>query len=72
MKKPTAVVVADDYLATPARNIRVNRIDFAQTPCPKYAGLYAVIIDNVLTTTECDEMRRYAEASTSKGWERAM
>ena len=72
MKKTNDVVVADDFLASPATDITVNRIDFAQTPCPKFAGLYAVIIDNVLTPSECEEMRRYAEASTLQGWERAM
>jgi hypothetical protein len=72
MKKTNGVVVADDFLAAPAQGITVNLIDFAETPCPKFAGLYAVIIDNVLTPSECETMRRYAEASTPKGWERAM
>jgi hypothetical protein len=70
MKKQ--VVITDAFLALPAADITVKRIDWSQTPLPKYEGFYAVILDNVLTPAECDEMRRYAEASHPDGWERAM
>ena len=53
-------------------NITTHPIDFAQTTLPKYAGLYAVIFDNVLTPSECRTLIAFAEATTNLGWERAM
>lgn len=72
MSKQTEPVVPDAFLASPAPHITVERINWSQSPLPKYEGLYAVIIDNVLSPAECEEMRTYAEQSTAEGWERAM
>lgn len=57
-------------LDTPA--ITVSRINFAQETLPEYDGMYAIVIDNVLSRQECAELRRDAEQSTSEGWERAL
>jgi hypothetical protein len=47
-------------------------IDFANSPLPRYAGAYAVVLDNVLTPSECTQLIRAAEARTNGVWERAM
>lgn len=67
-----ASVLPQGFLAEPAPNIKVSRIDFAQTDLPIYSGLYAVVLDNVLSPLECQTMTQAAEASAPKGWERAM
>ncbi|KAI5358238.1 Putative prolyl 4-hydroxylase, alpha subunit [Septoria linicola] len=62
----------DNFLVSPAPNITVNRIDFSQTTLPEYAGLYAVVLDNVLNAEECQQLIAAAEATTNGEWERAM
>ncbi|TVY85954.1 hypothetical protein LAWI1_G008578, partial [Lachnellula willkommii] len=62
--------------------IEVNQIDFAKTPLPQYTGLYAVVLDNVLSQSECDELIHMAEQSAgghdpaepmeNNGWKPAM
>ncbi|KAL8942348.1 MAG: hypothetical protein Q9216_001730 [Gyalolechia sp. 2 TL-2023] len=47
-------------------------IDFTKTPLPEYKGLYAVVLDHVLTKAECDDLIRAAEATTGGKWEQAM
>jgi hypothetical protein len=44
--------------------INVKRINFAESPLPEYKKLYAVVLDNVLTQDECDQLLRMAEMST--------
>ncbi|KAL8932319.1 MAG: hypothetical protein Q9211_006382 [Gyalolechia sp. 1 TL-2023] len=61
-----------DFLSKPAPNIQLQKIDFAQTLLPEYNGLYAVVLDNVLTKAECDDLIRAAEARTGGEWEEAM
>lgn len=46
--------------------IRVDRIDFAQTDIPQYAGMYAVILENVLSPSECAQLISLAEKSAPK------
>lgn len=62
----------DDFLASPVPDIAVTRIDFSQTNLPEYGDLYAVILDNVLSSDECDQLLKAAEATTEGEWERAM
>lgn len=62
--------------------IEVNQINFAKTPLPQYEGLYAVVLDNVLSQSECDELIHMAEQSAgghdpsepmeNNGWKPAM
>lgn len=61
-----------DFLRTPAPYIEVSRVDFDKVGLPMYRGLYAVVLDGVLDTQECETLIKAAENSTSKGWERAM
>ncbi|SMR41550.1 unnamed protein product [Zymoseptoria tritici ST99CH_1E4] len=60
------------FLLHQSPNLQTTRIDFAQTPLTEYAGLYAVVIDNVLTPTECATLIAGAEASSNGQWERAL
>ncbi|KAL9597595.1 MAG: hypothetical protein Q9219_005034 [cf. Caloplaca sp. 3 TL-2023] len=69
---PSAFALSPDFLSKPAVNIQVQKIDFTQTRLPEYDGLYAVILDNVLTKAECDDLIRAAEARTNGVWEQAM
>ncbi|KXL46739.1 hypothetical protein M433DRAFT_153456 [Acidomyces richmondensis BFW] len=62
----------EGFLSQPAPKIIANRIDFKREGVDRYEGHYAVILDNVLTQLECDELLSAAEASTAAGWERAM
>ena len=71
MKKTEAQVLPEDFLTTPAPNITVSRIDFTKTELPEYDGLYAVILDSVLSPAECETFIKAAEATTEEGWERA-
>lgn len=65
-------LLPEDFLQSPAQNIKVSRVDFKKVNLPMYKGLYAVVLDDVLTPDECSTLVAAAEASTSKGWERAM
>ena len=64
--------VAEDFLMSPSPDITIERIDFANSAVPEYAGMYAVILDNVLSPAECKTLLHLAEAQTSGKWERAM
>lgn len=64
--------IPSDLLAQPAPNIDKNIIDFRQTSLPEYDGLYAVVLDNVLTRAECQALIDLAESQTSGQWARAM
>ncbi|KAF2146241.1 uncharacterized protein K452DRAFT_242897 [Aplosporella prunicola CBS 121167] len=65
--------IPQDFLAGPApANMTCEHIDFANSPVPKYAGMYAVVLDNVLTPEECATLVALAEARTGGKWERAM
>lgn len=61
-----------NFLAEPAPNIKVDRFDFAKTCLPEYAGRYAVILDDVLSAVECQQLIEAAEATTDGKWERAL
>ncbi|KAF2169458.1 hypothetical protein M409DRAFT_52695 [Zasmidium cellare ATCC 36951] len=65
-------LLPEEFLSKPAPDITVSRIDFSQTSLPEYQGLYAVILENVLSPAECDQLLQGAEASSNGKWERAM
>lgn len=62
--------------------IKVSKIEFEDSPLPEYKGLYAVILDNVLSQEECDQLLHMAEMSVgahrdgdepgNNGWKPAM
>ncbi|KAK5109954.1 hypothetical protein LTR62_006443 [Meristemomyces frigidus] len=66
------MALPQDFLAGPAETITVQRINFEETGLPRYAGLYAVVLDNVLTASECNILLEAAAASNAGIWERAM
>ena len=72
-------------LADPSQ-ITVLKINFENTPLPEYKNLYAVVLDNVLSQAECDQLLHMAESSTgahienrgvedegqNRGWKQAL
>jgi len=61
---PPDFLVADDPLNGAADPIVVSKvIDWRATPIPEYADRYAVVIDNVLSPSECATLVRLAEES---------
>lgn len=67
---PQSFTLSSDFLSEPAENISVRKIDFTKTSLPEYKGLYAVVLDNVLNKSECEDLVRAAEARGE--WEQAM
>ncbi|KAK5652932.1 hypothetical protein OQA88_9411 [Cercophora sp. LCS_1] len=62
------VPIPDDFLTkdpSDARPITVKVIDWSKTVLPEYDGLYAAVLDNVLSPSECDTLLRLAEESVS-------
>jgi hypothetical protein len=59
------VPIPDDFLAPlpDASTIEVKRINFAESPLPGYKRLFAVVLDNVLSQSECDQLLHMAEMS---------
>ncbi|MCJ1390866.1 hypothetical protein MMC18_003727 [Xylographa bjoerkii] len=62
----------EDFLSNPSTQVQVQKVDFTQTQLPEYSPYYAVVVDNVLTAAECNQLVQAAEASTGSGWEPAM
>lgn len=60
------VDISDDFLAPlpDLPTIEIKQIDFENALLPEYKGLYAVVLDNVVSQKECDELIRMAEMST--------
>ncbi|KAH0566155.1 hypothetical protein GP486_000458 [Trichoglossum hirsutum] len=65
-------VLPPDFLLSKVDDITVERINFEKTAIPSYQGLYAVILDNVLSPSECRALVQAAEARTGDVWELAM
>lgn len=62
------IAIPDDFLSIEspppdALPITMKPIDFAQTVLPEYKGCYAVVLDNVLSPSECRQLLRMAEDS---------
>ncbi|KAL5359107.1 hypothetical protein BJX96DRAFT_164215 [Aspergillus floccosus] len=71
--KTTMASPLEGFLPAQAPNgATSHRIDFltSSPPLPEYKNLSAIIIDNVITETECKELIRLAESSTPT-WTRA-
>lgn len=78
------VAIPEDFLAPlhDASVITTKKINFEKTTLPEYKDLYAVVLDNVLSKEECDELLRMCEMSAgahregidvpSNGWRPAM
>ncbi|KAI4860477.1 hypothetical protein F4820DRAFT_108283 [Hypoxylon rubiginosum] len=60
------VNIPDDFLTSEphdAEPITFKQIDFENTVLKEYKGLYAVVLDNVLSPSECAQLIKLAEAS---------
>lgn len=75
------VSIPDDFLTSvPAdsKPITVHPIDFLSTVLPEYNGCYAVVLENVLSPSECLELLSLAEQSVidpiseTEAWKPAM
>lgn len=62
----------EDFLSSPSPNPVVSHIDFAKEGLEEYEDLFAVVIDNVLTPSECEQFIAAAENHVDGKWERAM
>jgi hypothetical protein len=60
------------FLEGPAPNITKTVIDFSKEGLPEYEKCWAVILEGVLSETECQQLVAAAEATTGAIWERAM
>jgi hypothetical protein len=60
------------FLDGPAPNLTHSRVNFTKGGLPEYEGFWAVVLDGVLTTEECDTIVAAAEETTNGTWERAM
>ncbi|XXH04217.1 hypothetical protein Hte_010631 [Hypoxylon texense] len=64
------VNIPDDFLTSEppdAEPITFKQIDFENTVLQEYKGLYAVVLDNVLSPSECAQLLQLAEASVPDG-----
>ncbi|KAL9124307.1 MAG: hypothetical protein Q9217_006351 [Psora testacea] len=61
-----------DFLLGPGPRVHRATINFKDTPLPEYEGMYAVILDHVLTPTECRQLLNAAESRTKGIWKQAM
>ncbi|KAI0179533.1 hypothetical protein GGR52DRAFT_310476 [Hypoxylon sp. FL1284] len=62
------VKIPDDFLKSEpedAKSITFKQIDFEDTVLKEYRGLYAVVLDNVLSPSECAQLIKLAEASVT-------
>ena len=61
------VAIPSDFLSCSKENltpVTYTRIDFSTTPVPEYRHHYAVVLDNVLSPSECKQLIHLAEQST--------
>jgi hypothetical protein len=78
------VSISESFLAPlpDPSTIKVSKIDFEDSPLPEYKRLYAVVLDNVLSQEECDQLLLMSEMSVgahrggdepeNNGWKPAM
>jgi len=61
-----------DFLSGPALNPVVSHVNFAKEGLEEYENLFAVVIDNVLNQSECEQFVAAAENHVGGKWERAL
>jgi hypothetical protein len=69
---PKEVKLPKGFLDGPAPNLTQHRVNFTKGGLPEYEGLWAVVLDGVMTAEECDMIVAAAEETTEAKWERAM
>ncbi|KAL1864876.1 hypothetical protein Daus18300_007443 [Diaporthe australafricana] len=62
------VAIPEDFLSLTApppdaKPVTIAPVDWDSSPLPEYAGLFAVVLDNVLSPGECQALLELAEAS---------
>ncbi|KAI2624074.1 oxidoreductase domain-containing protein [Xylaria nigripes] len=60
------IAIPDDFLKSPVSDsqpITHSPIDFESSVLPEYTGCYAVVLDHVLSPSECAQLLELAEAS---------
>jgi hypothetical protein len=62
----------DRFLEGPAPKLQRSNVNFTRGKLPEYEGLWAVVLDGVMTEEECEELVAAAEATTDGKWERAL
>lgn len=62
----------ENFLSGPAPNPKLRFIDFEKEGIPENEGLYAVVIDGILSPEECEQFTAAVEAHASGKWERAL
>lgn len=60
------------FLDGPAPNLERADVNWKKGSLPEYDGLWAVVLDGVISEQECDQLVAAAEATTDAKWERAM
>lgn len=62
------VNISSSFLKSqPALPVTYSRIDWSSTSLPEYENSYAVVLDNVLSSSECEELITLAEQSAGAG-----
>src|ERR1700760_510450 len=59
------------FLSQPRLSIKTQRIDFTKENLPEYHDAYAVILDDVFSKEECQQLVATAEATSGSRWEPA-
>ncbi|KAF2853482.1 hypothetical protein T440DRAFT_465874 [Plenodomus tracheiphilus IPT5] len=62
----------DSFLEGPAPALERSDINFVKENLPEYEGVWAVVLDGVMTEEECNQLVAAAEATTDGTWERAL
>lgn len=69
---PPASIIPGDFLTGPGPQLVKQLIHFEDTRLSQHKDLYAVILDNVFTPSECATLVKLAEARTNGTWEQAL
>jgi hypothetical protein len=72
MASETSFKLPRSFLEGPPPNPKVTKIDFKETELPEYDGLYATVLDGILTPEECNTLVAAAEHQAPNSGERAM
>jgi hypothetical protein len=72
MATQSAFKLPEGFLSGAPPNPKVTQIDFSNTEVPGYDGLYATVLDGILTPEECNILVAAAEDQARGKWERAM
>ncbi|PSN67210.1 oxidoreductase domain-containing protein [Corynespora cassiicola Philippines] len=72
MATPKPLELPEGFLDGPAPDLHKSYINFLDEGLPEYNGLWAAVLDGVMSEEECKMLVAAAEATTHGTWERAM